>query len=327
LIARRQIILALGAGALAAPLASFSQDRRMVPRVGLLVPESLSVEAARIDALRAGLRDRGYVDGTNIAIEIRSADGNYERLPQLVAELISLRVDVIVTFGGKAVLAAQRATTAIPIVDPVMGDPVALGLSASLAHPGKNITGTIQFSVEAGAKRLEFLKEAIPRITRIAVLINPANAGSPRQLEAMRGTASALKLELQALEVRNAKALGEAFAAIAQRRLEGIVVPTDSLFRANVVEIVDRAAKQRLPSVGSKEFGVAGGLIGYGPDAVDLYRHAAYFVDRILKGAKPDDLPIEQATRLVLVVNLKAAKALGVTIPQSLLLRANEVIQ
>ncbi len=174
---------------------------------------------------------------------------------------------------------------------------------------------------------MEFLKEAVPRITRVAVLINPANEGSPRQVQAIRVTASALKLELQALEVRSAKEIGPTFSAMAQGRIEAIVVATDTLFRANVVEIADRAAKQRLPSTGSKEFAVAGGLIGYGPDTPELYRHAAYFVDRILKGAKPGDLPIEQATKLDLVINLKTAKALGITIPQSLLVRANEVIQ
>jgi len=326
-IARRRFVLALGASALAAPVVSFAQQQRKIPRVGFLVPESLSVEAARIDALRAGLRDRGYVEGRNIAIELRSADGNYERLPELATELVGLKVDAIVTFGGKAVSAAQCATTTIPIVDPVMGDPVAFGLSTSLARPGKNITGSVQFSVEAGSKRLELLKEALPRITRIAVIINPANAGSPLQLQAMRTTASALKLDLQVLEVRNAKDLGETFAAIAQGRIEGIVVPTDSLFRANFIEIVDRAAKQRLPSIGSREFVLAGGLMGYGPDATELYRHAAYFVDRILKGAKPDDLPIERATRVDLVINLRTAKVLGITIPQSLLVRANDVIQ
>jgi putative tryptophan/tyrosine transport system substrate-binding protein len=208
-----------------------------------------------------------------------------------------------------------------------MGDPVAAGLSSSLSRPGGNITGSIQFSREAGAKRLEFLKEAVPRITRVAVLINPANPGSPLQLQNMRATANALNLELKVLEVQNAKGLVATFAAIEVARVDAIVVPTDSLFRANAAEIADRATRLRLPSAGSKEFAPVGGMIGYGPDAAELYRHAAYFADRILKGAKPDDLPIEQATKLDLVINLKTAKALGTTIPQSLLVRANEVIQ
>jgi putative ABC transport system substrate-binding protein len=326
-IARRHFVFALAVTALAAPLASLAQHSGKVPRIGLLIPETPSVEASRVEALRAGLRDHGYVEGKSIAIELRSADGNYDRLPELAVELTKLKVDVIVAFGSKAVSAAMRATTTIPIVDPVMGDPVAAGLSSSLARPGGNVTGSVQFSPEAGAKRLELLKEAVARTARIAVLLNPANPGSPLQLQAMRATANALKLELQAVEVRNAKELGPTFAAIEQGRIEAIIVPTDTLFRANAIEIADRAASLRLPSAGSKEFAAAGGLIGYGPDAVELYRHAAYFVDRIIKGAKPDDLPIEQATKLDLVINLKTAKAIGITIPPSLLVRANDVIR
>jgi len=326
-IARRRFVLALGVTALATPFISPAQQQPKVARIGLLIPETLSVEATRVDGLRAGLRERGYIDGKSIAIELRSAEGNYDRLPALAAELVNLNVDVIVAFGAKAVSAAQHATTTIPIVDPVMGDPVAAGLSSSLAHPGGNITGSVQFSVEGGAKRLELLKEAVPRITRMAVLINPANAGSSLQVRAMRATADALKLELQVLEVRNAKDLGTTFIAIEQGRIEAIVVGTDTLLRANAIEIAGRAARQRLPSAGSNEYAAAGGLIGYGPDPVEMYRHAAYFVDRILKGAKPADLPIERATKLDLMINLKTARLLGITIPQSLLVRANDVIQ
>jgi putative ABC transport system substrate-binding protein len=263
-IARRHFVLALGASTLAAPLVSFAQPQPKVPRVGFLSSETLSSEASRIDALRVGLRDRGYVEGKNIAIDSRAADGDYDRLPGLAAELAKLKVDVIVAFGTKAVLAAMRATTTIPIVDPVMGDPVALGLSSSLARPGGNVTGSSGFGPEATAKRVEFLKEAVPRITRVAVLINPANASS-RLGQTMRDTANALKLELQAVEVRTSREFGEAFAAMAQRRVEAIVVSTDTLFRTNLIEIADLAGKQRLPSTGAKEFAAAGGLIGYGP--------------------------------------------------------------
>jgi putative tryptophan/tyrosine transport system substrate-binding protein len=327
MIVRRHFVLALGMSALAAPLVSFAQQSAKIARIGLLIPETPSVEASRIEGLRAGLRDHGYAEGKNIAIEIRSAEGNYDRLPGLAAELVKLKVDVIVAFGSKAVSAATRSTTTIPIVDPVMGDPVAAGLGSSLARPGGNVTGMVQFSVEGGAKRLEFLKEAVPRITRVAVLINPANESSPRQVQAMRVTASALKLELQALEVRSAKEIGPTFEAMAQGHIEAIVVATDTLFRANFVEIVDRAARQRLPSAGQKDFAAAGGLVGYGPDSAEMYRHASYFVDKILKGAKPGDLPIQQATNLDLVINLKTARVLGITIPQALLVRANDVIQ
>ena len=327
MIARRRFVLALGVSALAAPLVSFAQQQRKVPRIGFLMSETLFAQESRIEALRAGLRDRGYVEGKNIVIEIRSAEGNYDRLPELAAELASLKVDVMVAFGEKAVSAAKRATATIPIVVPVMGDPIAAGLGSSLARPGGNITGSDGFGPEVGAKRVEFLKEAIPRITRIAVLFNPANAVNPLQVEAMRAAANALKLELHVLEVRSARDFREAFAAMAQRRIEAIVVPTETLFRANAVEIVDLATKQRLPLSGPKEFATAGGLIGYGTDAIEMYRHAAYFVDRILKGAKPDDLPIERATKLYLVINLKTAKTLGITMPQSLLVRANDVIR
>ena len=289
--------------------------------------ETLSAQTSRMDALRAGLRDRGYVEGKNIAVEIRTADGNYERLPELAAELVSLKVDVIVAFGTKAVSAAKRATTTIPIVDPVMADPVALGISSSLAHPGGNITGIAQFGPEAASKRVEFLREAVPRVTRVAVLSNPANPSSAVDFNAIRDAANVLKLELQLLEARSQAEFRQAFSAMAQRRIEAIVVLTDTLFRSNAVEISDLAIKQRLPLAGPKEFAAAGGLIGYGYDPVELYRHAAYFVDRLLKGAKPGDLPIEQATKFDLVINLKTAKALGIKVPQSLLVRANDVIR
>jgi putative ABC transport system substrate-binding protein len=223
--------------------------------------------------------------------------------------------------------AATHATTIIPIVDPVMGDPVLMGVSGSLARPDGNVTGSIQFGAESNGKRLEYLKEAVPRIKRVAILLNPANASSARQLELVRATADALKLELSAFELGNAKELGATFAAIAQRRVDAIVVASDTLFRANAAEIVDLAAKQQVPLAGTKEFAVAGGLIGYGSDPIVLYRRGAYFVDRLLKGAKPADLPIERAIGLELVINLKTAKLLGITIPQTLLVRANDVIQ
>jgi putative ABC transport system substrate-binding protein len=305
---------------------SLAQQQPM-PRVGCLISETLSGQASRIDALRAGLRDRGYVEGRNIAIEIRSADGNYDRLTELAGELTRLKVDVIVAFGTKAVSAAMHATTTIPIVDPVMGDPVAIGLSNSLARPGGNITGSATFGPETIAKRVELLKEAVPRITRVAMLINPANTSSAMQVQAMHTAANALKLELQVFEVQTPKGFGEAFAAMKQARIEAIVVATDTLFRANAIAIAGLAAKQRLPSTGPKEFAVAGGLFGYGVDDAEMYHHAAYFVDRIIKGAKPAELPIEQPTKLKLMINLRTAKVLGITIKQSLLLRADEVIE
>jgi len=323
---RRCFVLALGASAFAASLASLAQQLR-IPKVGFLISETLSDETSRIEALRGGLREYGYIEGKNIAIEIRTADGKYERLPELAAELIGLKVDLVVAFGTKALSALLAATKTIPIVDPIMGDPVALGLSSDLARPGGNITGSVAFNSEANAKGLAFLKEAIPRISRVAMLVNPANAGTSLGVQNVHAAAGARKIDLQVFEVRNAGEIGGTFATMARRRIEAIVVASDTLLRANAGEIAALAAKQRLPSAGTREFVAAGGLIGYGVDSLALYRRAAYFVDRIIKGAKPDDLPIERATKLELVVNLKTAKALGLTIPQSLLLRADEVIQ
>ncbi len=325
---RRRIVLGLGALAVAAPLVAFAQPQRKVPRVGLLTSETLSSESTRIEAVRAGLLEHGYVEGANIAIEIRSANGNYDRLPNLAAELAGRQVDVIVAFGSKAVAAARHATTTTPIVDPIMGDPVAGGLSSSLARPGGNVTGSVAFTIEATAKGLEFLREAVPRISRVAMLVNPANAGSISvNVPMVRTAANALKLELQVLEVRNADEIRQAFATMTPRRIEAVVVATDTLLRANASEIAALAAKQRLPSAGSREFVAAGGLIGYGVDSLALYRRAGHFVDAIIRGAKTDDLPIERATKLELVVNLRTAKTLGLTIPQSLLLRADELIR
>ena len=323
---RRWFVLALGASAFAASLGSLAQQRK-IPQVGFLISETLSDETPRMEALRAGLREYGYIEGKNIAIEIRTADGKYERLPDLAAELIGLKVDLIVAFGTKALSALMVATKTIPIVDPVMGDPVSLGVSGSLARPEGNVTGSSQFSPESYAKRLEFLKEAVPRIKRAALLVNPANASSQRQLQEIRSTANALNLELLVLETRNAKEIREKLLAMAQRRIEAVVVSSDTLFRASAGAILELAGKQRIPVAGTRELGVAGALIGYGVDPAALYRRAAYFVDRLLNGAKPADLPIERATKLGLVINLKTAKALGLTVPQSLLLRADEVIK
>ena len=327
MITRRQFVLALGTNSLVSPLVSFAQQQRIPPRVGFLISETLSGQAKRLEALRAGLHDRGYLEGKNITIEIRAADGNYDRLPALAAELARLKVDVIVAFGGKAVYAARAATTTIPIVVPSSGDPVAMGLVSGLAHPGGNITGIAMYGQELSAKRIELLKEAVPRITRVALLLNSANPSRRLILEARESVAKAMTLELHPFEVRSPKEFGGAFAAMAERRVDAIVVQADTLFRAHAAEIALLAAKQRLPSAGAMEYAQAGGLIGYGVNDAELYRRGAYFVDRILKGAKPADLPVEQPTRIEFVVNLKTAKALGVTIPNSVLLRADSVIE
>ncbi len=317
----------MGAGALASPLAALAQQKSKTPRIGFLVSETLSGQANRLESLRAGLRDLGYVEGKTIAIEMRSAEGKYERLPALAAELVRLKVEVLVAFGAKAVLAAKHATTTIPIVVPSTGDPMALGLTNSLAHPSGNITGSAAFGPEVSAKRLELLKEAVPRITHVAALSNPANAATAALLRAMHTAAKSLKLELQPFEARAQKEIVGAFSAIAKRRFDAIVVQQDTLFIANAKEIADLAAKNRLLSAGTKEFAEAGGLIGYGASDAVNYRRGAYFVDRILKGAKPGDLPFEQPTTFELVVNMKTAKTFGITIPNSILVRADKVIE
>ena len=325
---RRKLLIALGSSALAVPLASFAQEHSAkIARIGFLIAEPLSGQASRAESLRAGLRDLGYIEGKNITIEIRSADGHYDRLPELAAELARLKVDVLVAFGAKAVLAAKRVTITIPIVIPSVSDPVALGLTRSLARPSGNITGSSMFGPEVAAKRVELLKEAVPRTTQVAALLNPANASSGPTLQAMRVTAKLLKMELQPFEVRAHKEIASTFSAMAKKRVTAIVVQQDTMFSANAKEIVELAEKNRLLSVGNKEFAEGGGLIGYGANDAELYRRGAYYVDKILKGAKPGDLPIEQPTKFELVVNGKTAKTLGIKLPQSILVRVDKLIE
>jgi putative ABC transport system substrate-binding protein len=326
----RRRVLTLCFGAIAAPLASLAQQPQgKVPRVGFLISETLSGQASRIEALRAGLRDLGYVEGKNIAIEIRSAEGNYDRLPSLAAELARLKVDVLVAFGIKALAAASTATTTIPIVIPATSsDPVAMGLVSSLARPGGNVTGSTTFGPEIMAKRLELLKEVMPGMTRVAVLVNPANSSFGPTFKQMDIAAKSLNISLNPFEVRAPGEFDRVFAAMAKGRVDAIVIQDDTIFgEANANAIAELAARQRLLAVGSKAFAEAGGTIGYGRTDSELYRRGAYFVDRILKGAKPGDLPIEQATRFELVINMKIAKALGIKIPRSVMLRADRVIE
>ena len=324
---RRDTVFALLALS-AAPRASLAQQpQRKVSRIGVLISETASGQASRIEALRAGLRERGYVEGENIALELRSASGDYERLSALAAELVRLKVDVIVSFGIKATIAAKGATTTIPIVFPLTGDPVAQGVVESFARPGGNITGSSIFGPEVSAKRAQLFKEAVPRISRVAVLVNPSNAALDVSLQAMRAAGKALKLELQAFEVRTPKEFESAFAKIAIGRFDALMVSQDTLFAANASRIAQLALAARLPSAGYTEYADAGGLIGFGTNDAEMHRRAAYFVDRILKGANPRDLPVEQATRFELVINLKTARALGLKIPQPVLMRADRVVE
>ena len=305
-----------------------AQAPAKVRRIGLLSPYSPSDTALWHQAFRLGLRDLGWVEGKNISIEYRYAEGRSDRLPELAADLVRLKVDVIVASVTSDALAAQKATRAIPIVMAVAGDPVASGLVESLAQPGGNITGLSQMNVELVGKRLELLKEMVPKLSRVAVLWNPQNAASTLNWKEIQLPARQLGIQLNSLEVRSPDDFDKAFEDATRARAGALVILADPVTGTNQKRIVDFAAKSRLPSISQfSAFADAGGLATYGPDRADLYRRAATYVDKILKGAKPGDLPIQQPTKFELVINLKTAKALGLTVPQSLLQRANEVIE
>jgi putative tryptophan/tyrosine transport system substrate-binding protein len=321
---RRRFLLTSLAGALAAPLAAGAQAGR-VPRIGWLGTDPA---AHRREVLLQDLRDLGYVEGRNIEIEYRFAKGNMERLPAVAAELVARNVDVIVAVSQPAVQAAQQATRTIPIVMFGVGDPVSTGLVANLARPGGNVTGLSQLSPELSTKRLALVREIIPEVSRVAVLSNPTNPSNPPQIRDIKAAAKALGVGLQVLEIRSSQDLDSAFLSAAQVRAGAFVTLDDLLIFNERMRIVALAAKSRLPGMyGWPDFPQAGGLISYGVDFRDMYRQAAIFVDKILKGAKPADLPVEQPTKFELVINLKTAKALGLTIPPSLLARADQVIE
>jgi putative ABC transport system substrate-binding protein len=327
---RREFLSLLGGAAATLPLAARAQHPGRIPRIGYLSPVSAaSGFLARDELFRQGLRDLGYVEGTNIAIEYRFADGRFDRLPALAAELVQLNVNVIVTAVTQASLAARDATKTIPIVIAGVSDPVGSGLIANLARPGGNITGTSSQTSEVVGKSLEFLKEAIPRIGRVAALWNPANAVFQTQMLKQAETAAAvLRIQLKSFGVRDADELGSAFTAIAQERVDALLVLADPLLIGHQKRIIEFALKQRLPAIyATKEHAAAGGLMTYGPNIEGQFRRAATYVDKILKGAKPADLPVEQPTQFELVINLKTAKALGISIPTTLLGRADEVIE
>ena len=324
---RRQLLIALGAGVLAAPYASRAQQQR-VYRVGFLGNSTAALEANLVGPFREGLRDLGYVEGRNIVIEYRWAEGKYERFPELIAELVARKVDVIVTAGTPAALAVQRATATIPLVMVAVGDPVSTGLVASLARPGGNSTGLTSIAPDLEGKRLELLREVVPKLARVSFLVNPDNAfhvGSEKQA---RAAAQVLHVDVQFIGVRADADFDHAFDVIAKERPDAFIVLADRVFLHNRGRIVDFAARNRLPAVYPyRELVEAGGLMSFGPNYADMHRRAATYVDKILKGAKPADLPVEQPTKFELIINLKSAKALGLPIPQSLLVRADEVIQ
>jgi putative ABC transport system substrate-binding protein len=299
-----------------------------VPRVGYVFGSS-SENRHLLEAFRQGLRELGYLEGQTVTLEVRWADGRSERLPEPVAELVRLPVDVLVAESGLAGLAAQKATQTIPIVMAPVGDPVGAGLVASLGRPGGNITGVSMFAPDLSGKRLELLQEAVPKVSRVGVLWNPTNPNSAAQLRQTEVAARALGVRLlQPLGVRGPDEFASAFSALVNERAEALNVLADGLFLTQRRRIAELAIKGRLPTMsGDTGFAEAGGLMYYGPSIPDAVRRAATYVDKILKGAKPGDLPVEQPTKFELVINLKTAKALGLTIPPSVLARVDEVIQ
>jgi putative ABC transport system substrate-binding protein len=324
---RREFITLLGGAAAAWPLAASAQKSGNIARIGFLGPASASSWANQLEQFRGGLRSLGYVEGHNIVIESRWADGKYERLPELAAELVDLKVAVLVTYGTPGTLAAKRATTTIPIVMAYSGDALSAGLVTNLARPGGNVTGSTYFLSELMVKRLELLKEAVPHIAQVAVLVEPDNPLFRPTLNALEIAVNSLKVEMQKFEVRGPSEFAAAFLAMGKGRVDAVVIQEDAVFVSNMRAIVDFASTQRLALAGSKEFAEAGGLIGYGVDFLAMCRRAAFFVDTILKGGEPASIPVEQPTKFELVINLKTAKALGLTVPPTLLTRADEVIE
>ena len=313
---------------LAVPLVAAAQPVGPVHRIGWLSAGSLLASRANIKALQQGLRDLGYVEGQNLAIEYRYADGQFDRLPALVAELVRFPVDVLVAGGENVARVAQHVTHTLPIVVVAGVDPVEVGLIASLARPGGNITGLSLISTELGGKRLELLKEAVPTASRVAVLFNPANSSAVSQWREIEGTARALGVQLHAIEVRQADELERAFAIAASEGAGALIVFRDFFIETHRTQILHLAAQRRLPAIAwVRTFAEGGLLMTYGPDELTLYRRTAYYVDRILKGIKPADLPVEQPTKFEFVINLTTAQALGVTMPPSLLILADEVIK
>jgi putative ABC transport system substrate-binding protein len=325
-IRRRRFLTGLGA-LFAAPLASFAQQpSAKIARIGFLGMPTASGWAKMVESLRAGLREYGYVEGKNLIIEFRWAEGQFDRLSALANELVRLKVDVIVTHATAGVRAAKEATSTIPIVIAATGDAVAAGLVVGLARPGGNITGSSFLGPDLAAKRLELLKEALPRIRRVALLYN-VGIGSRYAVEAVERAASLRNVELHLVGVRGPDEFESAFDKMGGWQVDALMINEDPMLVTNAKAIAGEAAKRRLATIGYAQIAEAGGLMAFGASISEMHRRAAYFVDRILKGAKPGDLAVEQPTKFELLVNLKTAKALGLTIAQSVLLRADRVIE
>jgi putative ABC transport system substrate-binding protein len=330
-VTRRRLLLALVSVAawlepLGLPSAAHAQQQTSPRRIGVLLVGN-SPESKEAQAFRQGLRDAGYAEGRDVVIEWRSADGDYARVPELAADLVQRKVDVIVVDSTNAARAAQQATSTIPIVMALVADPVGSGLVTNLAHPGANITGLSMMVPDLMTKRLQLLKEAIPPLTRVAVLRNPDTPWHTK-VEDLKAAAPSLSMELSVVSVRTPEEFEAAFSTVSRAHAQALYVVPDAFFFIHRTTISKLASKARLPAIyGAKGFAEAGGLISYGANLSDLFRRSAGYVDKILKGAKAGDLPIEQPTKFEFVINLKTAKALGLTIPQSILLQADEVIR
>ena len=314
-------------GLLGFPSPADAQQPAAPRRIGVLLV-SWSLESKVAQAFREGLRDAGYVEGRDVVIEWRSANGDYARVPELVADLVQRKVELIVANGTVGTRAAKRATSTIPIVMALVADPVGSGLVANLAHPGGNVTGLTIMTTDLSAKQLQLLKETVPRATRVAVLWNPDTPYSPKVIEELKAAAPLLAIELKFVGVRTQEEIGPAFSAVSRAQVQALYVIEDPLFTTHRTALLERASKARIAVIyGDRHYADEGGLMSYGASYGDLMRRSAGYVDKILKGAKPGDLPIEQPTKFELVVNLKTAKVLGITVPQSILLRADEVIR
>ncbi|HET7096987.1 MAG TPA: ABC transporter substrate-binding protein [Casimicrobiaceae bacterium] len=330
MVSRRFVLAAIGAGTLAAPVTALTLQPPRIARIGYLQPVTPENDTSRfLEDFRDGLRELGYIEGKNLELEIRWGAGKLERMPALAAELVRLKVDVIVAVSSPSVLAAKQATRTIPIVMPLSSDPVGDGLVASLARPGGNITGLSLMTPESAPKRLQLLKDVFPTMTHpVAVLWNPDYVGMQARYRQTEGAAPAAGLAVRSVEIRDSRELERALATLDRERPDALLLLADPLTLSQRLRIVEFATEERLPAIYEQSVFVdAGGLMSYGPDVDGLVRSAATYVDRILKGAKPADLPIEQPERFELVINLRSAKALGVTFPQSILVRADRIVE
>ena len=326
-VSRRRFVAIISTAVLAAAHAAASQGQK-VPRIGFLGNSTAALEANLVAPFREGLREAGYIEGRNVVIDYRWAEGTYERFPALIAELVALKVDVIVAAGTPAAVAVKKVAPATPLVMVAVGDPVGTGLVASLARPGGNLTGLVSIAPDLEGKRLELLKEVVPKLTLVAFLVNPANPFHAVSETQARAAATALNLKVQFAAVRAESEFDQAFAAIMSERPGAFIMLADRLFLHHRARIVQFAARNHLPGIYAyRELVEAGGLMSFGPSYEAMHRRSAYYVDRILKGAKPGELPMEQPTQFQLIVNSKTAKELALTIPREVLIRAHQIIE